>query len=343
MRRWGAEAVSRAGLRIVHSLLGAILFIPIPLIAAAAMAQNVGTPPTPISAGAQDTSSGPASAPAMASYPGPAEATTQASGRASPDGSVEESPKACPTRSAIIQFEDFRHGRSRGETPIWRLSDSPAFFFVAGMTIDADGAPNTYNPDDTGLDDLRNAGSPGHWDGVIQDENGDPFIQGPEDPYPGYYISCTSLSDRTKGRLDPTKYVNATQIPYVVLPGGLARDMGARLGDFAVVTNLRNGKSSYAIFADVGTFGEGSVALAENLGIDSNARSGGSRGGILFLIFPGSGNGRPRTVDEINSETDKLLQDWGGAERLASCARNENPPAASAPEKPVDANSLPAF
>jgi hypothetical protein len=332
MRRWRAEAVSRAGLRIVHSFLGAILLIPIPLIAAAAMAQTAEKLSVSISAGAQDASSTVASAPSQAA-PAPA----------SSDGWVEDPPKSCPTRTAAIKFEDFRHGHSRGETPIWRLAESPAFFFVAGMTIDADGAPNTYNPENTGLDDLRNAGEPGHWDGVIQDENGEPFVQGPEDPFPGYYISCTSLSDRTKGRLDPTRYVDATQIPYIVLPGGLARDMGARLGDFAVVTNLRNGKSSYAIFADVGTFGEGSVALAQNLGIDSDARSGGSRGRILYLIFPGSGNGRPRTVDEINTETDKLLQDWGGAERLASCATNEDPPAAPATVKPVDTDPSPAF
>ena len=40
---------------------------------------------------------------------------------------------------------------------------------------------------------------------------------------------------------------------------------------------------------------------------------------ILYLVFPGSGNLQPRTIDEIQSETEKLLHDWGGIEKLASC------------------------
>jgi len=49
----------------------------------------------------------------------------------------------------------------------------------------------------------------------------------------------------------------------------MAREIGARPGDFAVAFNQRNGQSSFAIFGDVGPSQncEGSVALAENLGI----------------------------------------------------------------------------
>jgi len=77
----------------------------------------------------------------------------------------------------------------------------------------------------------------------------------------------------------------------------MAREMGARPGDFAAVFNQRNAKASYAIFGDVGPFdriGEGSIALAEHLEIRSDARNGGAHRGILYLVFPGSGNGRPR-------------------------------------------------
>jgi hypothetical protein len=157
---------------------------------------------------------------------------------------------------------------------------------------------------------------------VIQDEHGNPLVQGPSDPFPGYYVSCTALADRSKNVLDPTRYVDASKIPYVVLPRDVARLSGARLGDFAVVFNLRSGKSSYAIFADIGTLGEGSIALADNLGIWSNAREGGRRGGILYLIFPGTGNGQPRTVEEINEQGDKTFQGWGGTEQINSCAAN---------------------
>ena len=174
-------------------------------------------------------------------------------------------------------------------------------------------------PDDTGLDDLFNAGQPGHWDGVVQDEDGNPVVQGPSDPFPGYYVSCTALFDRTKRRHDPARFVDSTQIPYVALPGDLAERLGARLGDLVVVFSQRTGKFSYAIFADIGTFGEGSIALAENLGIWSDAREGGSRDGILYLVFPGSGDGQPKSVDEINQAAGALLLAWGGAEKIRSC------------------------
>ena len=228
--------------------------------------------------------------------------------------------KSCLT-SLILNFEDHRHGEDN-LVPVWRLPGSSTFFFDAGMTIDADGAPNAYNPDNSGLDDLANAGEPGHWVGFVSDADGNPYIQGPDDPFPGYYVSCTSLSDREKKVSDPAKYVDATKIPYIVLPHEVTVQTGARLGDFAVVLNVRNGKTSDAIFADIGTMGEGSVALADNLGLWSNAREGGTRRGIFYLVFNGSGNGKPRSNDEINEQAESLLRDWGGSERMISCSSN---------------------
>jgi hypothetical protein len=239
--------------------------------------------------------------------------------------SREEMSSCTGTRSKLMDFVAWSGDRQHfREIPVWQLPDSSAFFFVSGMTIDADGAPNAYNSDDTGLDELRNAGNPSHWDGIITDEDGIPLIQGDDDPFPGYYISCTSLEDRTKEYADPTRYVDASKIPYVVLPQDVPDKGGAQLGDFAVVMNLRNGKSSYAIFADIGTMGEGSIALADSLGIWSDARRGGQSGSILYLIFPESGNSQPRSIDDIEDETEKLLSDWGGIEGLASCGESQS-------------------
>jgi hypothetical protein len=252
-------------------------------------------------------------------------------GQSANDPDTGQSQARSCVRSLLFNFPVI--GRSGGdvqEVPIWQAPGNQAFFFVSGMTIDADGAPNAYHPDNIGLDDVANAGVPGHWDGIITDRTGEPLIQGLDDPFPGYYVSCTSLSDRTKGRTDPARYVDASKIPYVVLPRDVAAQGGAQLGDFAVVVNLRNGKSSYAIFADVGTLGEGSIALASNLGIWSDARQGGRRGGILYLVFPGSGNRQPRTIDEISAETQKLMENWGGVEKLTSCALDQAPGAPSA-------------
>jgi hypothetical protein len=237
-------------------------------------------------------------------------------------GPAQDSQGAC-FGELLLNFEMRHDGEPVRDIPIGRLSGSPAFFYESGMTIDADGAPNAYHPDNSGLDDLANAGTPGRWEGLAKDADGEPFIQGPADPFPGYYVSATALADRSKPANDPTRYVDASRIPFIVLPGGMARQLGARPGDFAVVFNQRNGKSSYALFGDVGPFdriGEGSVALAENLGIRSDARNGGARRGILYLVFPGSGNGRPRTIEEINLEGQKLLQAWEGSISPDACA-----------------------
>ncbi len=235
---------------------------------------------------------------------------------------------SCSTEQ-LMNFQMNHEGEAEREIPVWHLPGSTAFFYEAGMTIDADGAPNAYHPDNTGLDDLANAGEPGSWPGLAKDSDGEPFVQGPGDPFPGYYVSETALADRSLPVNDPARYVDATKIPYIVLPGGFARQMGARPGDFSVVLNQRNGKISYAIFGDIGPadrMGEGSVALAENLGIRSDARNGGARGEILYLVFPGSGNRQPRPVEEINSQAEKLLQDWGGPIQLTACTDQQPGP-----------------
>src|SRR5262245_58821807 len=102
--------------------------------------------------------------------------------------------------------------------PVWQFRGRQAFLFISGMAIDADGAPNAYHPDNTGLDELANAGVPGHWNGIITDRKGHPLVQQESDPFPGYYISCTSLEDDAKKFSDPNRYVDASKIPYVALP-----------------------------------------------------------------------------------------------------------------------------
>jgi len=225
-----------------------------------------------------------------------------------------------------------RDGQYLKEVPIWQLPVTQAFFFTTGMAIDADGAPNAYHPDDTGIDELANAGWPGHWNGIITDRDGIPLLQQEADPFPGYYISCTSLADNTKQLSDPTRYVDATKIPYVALPEEIAESGGARLGDFAFVFNLHNGKSSFATYADIGILGEGSVALAERLGISPNARHGGESDGVLYMFFPGSGNMKPRTIGEIQSEGERLLSDLGGIETISYCSEDRVGPTVSGGE-----------
>ncbi len=198
--------------------------------------------------------------------------------------------------------------------------DSP-FFFVSHFAVDADGAPNAYHPDDTGLDALRNAGGPGHWWALVTDDDGDPVIQRDFDPAPGYFVSTTALEDFSVSDIrDPDRYVDSTTIPYISLPPQALRF--AHLGDIAMVINLTNGKSAGAIIADVGPrrkIGEGSIALARELDIDPDARRGGAEGNILYVIFPGSGDGTPADADEIRRTAEQAFKEWGGTRRAFSC------------------------
>jgi hypothetical protein len=204
---------------------------------------------------------------------------------------------------------------------------SSAFFFKAGMAIDADGAPKAYHPvHGRGLDNLANAGHEGNWYGVVTDtghKNGKPITQGPNDPAPGFYVSPTALQDKHLARTDPRRYVDSSTIPYISLPGHHGEVLHALLGDLAMVINGRNGHRSAAIYADVGPrakIGEGSIALARALGLNDNARHGGTDShSIIYIVFPHSGHGRPLPLSSIQAQGNQLFQQWGGLPKLAAC------------------------
>lgn len=195
------------------------------------------------------------------------------------------------------------------------------------MAIDADGAFRAYHPNDrSGLDALAHAGHRGDWWALVTDNgkpNGHPVIQGQSDPAPGFYVSATALYDARKHNpRDPHRYVDAATIPYVVLHPDALRH--AHLGDFATVLNLQNGKHSSAIVADESApnlpVGEASIALARRLGIASDPRHGGKPdAAILYLIYPNSGNGRPRSLREIVANASHLFTAWGGLAQLRAC------------------------
>jgi hypothetical protein len=154
---------------------------------------------------------------------------------------------------------------------------SPASFILAThrMDVDVDGAPNAYGPPGShALDNLRDAHYRRRPHGEIvgylteDDHPTIPIIQGPHDPYPGFYISQTALTDPAHPNpRDPLRYVDATRINYIVL-GNRAHHLGARLGDFVAVTSLRTHRSVFAIIGDDGnpSGDEGSLHLLQSLG-----------------------------------------------------------------------------
>ena len=190
---------------------------------------------------------------------------------------------------------------------------SEAIVFDAGMTIDADGARDAYGPANSGRDDLSNAGVPGNWWALATDAAGEPVV------VDGFYVSTTALQDPKFPAADRRRYVDSAAIPFFVLPSVVRVRYDIGLGDLGYVLNLENGRSSPAIFADIGPvdhLGEGSIALAVALDINADPRAGGVEGGVRYLVFPGSGNGRPLPSAQLNAEADQLLMEWGGLAKL---------------------------
>jgi len=213
------------------------------------------------------------------------------------------------------------------DTVAWSCASSGvnAFIYQAGMAVDADGAYRAFHPSNRrGLDSLDHAGYPGHWWALATDTgkaSGRPVVQRKGDPAPGYYVSMTSLYDATiPSERNPHRFVDAAHIPYVVLPP--VGFQHAKLGDFATVINLRNGKLAGAILAEQSSsevrMGEGSIALAKALGIDPNPRTGGVDDGVVYVIYPRTGNGKPRHPTEIAAISQHLFRALGGLHRLKS-------------------------
>lgn len=160
--------------------------------------------------------------------------------------------------------------------------------WTAGLTIDADGAPNAYGPSNRGLDYTECAGKPGNWWGVAVDKRtGRPYVQGLDDPFPGLWVSTTAYQRPGFALNDTRRYVDSRKIPFVVIPGFLI-DMvrPVVLGSYAIVTNLSNGLTCEAGILDIGPnnhLGEGSMALADALKIKSDPRTGGTNKPIVSV------------------------------------------------------------
>ncbi len=141
------------------------------------------------------------------------------------------------------------------------------------MDVDVDGAPNAYGPPgkpalDVPIDAHYLERADQRIVGYLIDDKQRPILQGPKDPYPGYYISQTAFTDiANQNERDPRRYVDARNINYVVR-GNDARRRGVKVGDFAAVYSKRTRKAVFAIVGDTGnpTGDEGSLHLLQALG-----------------------------------------------------------------------------
>ena len=236
---------------------------------------------------------------------------------------VSDAVAAC---DAVAGF-DYRGAKIR------KIPNSHTYFFaITRMAIDADGAPNAYHPQDKGIDALANAGFPrGNWKAILvvnPAKPNEPFVQ-TEGEFAGFFVSKTTLQDRSVPVTDIRRYVDSTQVPYIVFPGGFFALKGTgHFGDVGVAVNLENGKESPLIVADAGPreapLGEVSIRLAENLGgMHVNPRTGAGmpRGRFVYLVFPRTkaDPAWPVSSEQLQHRTQELLASLGGWERVRGC------------------------
>ena len=219
------------------------------------------------------------------------------------------------------------------DTKIWTIPNTRAYFYATGrMAIDADGAPNAYHPEDRGIDALANAGFPNRgWKSVLVIDPRDPrkpFVQ-TEGEFAGFFLSKTTLQDPRLPPTDARRYVDSTQVPYIVFPSAFSHTRGTgTMGDLGMALNLETGKESPFIVADAGPrdadLGEVSIRLAENLGgsnVNPRNGSGMPRGRFAYAVFPGSKSNPPWTVSstDLDARAQALLAGVGGWGRVRDC------------------------
>jgi hypothetical protein len=191
-------------------------------------------------------------------------------------------------RRLLSEASKFTSVDSIGGRDLVRYNDS-TLFTRAGATINADGSPHAYHKDSNkALDYLSCAGHSGNWWGIVT-KNGKPIIQGPDDPAPGFYVSCTSL--KVKGAPSIVrKQMDAETVPFIVLPGGAPF---AKLGDYCTVWYPKTESFVHGIFADVGPrthWGEISYKMAQMLKLaNTSPKNGGVSSGIYYFIYPNTG------------------------------------------------------
>ena len=173
--------------------------------------------------------------------------------------------------------------------------DGEKISFTAGMTINADGSPRCYGPNNSGIDYTANGGQPGNWWAVVTHNgksSGTPVIQSgeaPKQPCKGLYISTTAYLNKEYATKDVRRYVDSEVVPYVVTPPQLISLVAPVVMGCACRVSYK-GKTTNALVGDIGPkshVGEASMACAKALGIKNDPKKGGVAGGVLYEIFPG--------------------------------------------------------
>jgi len=212
--------------------------------------------------------------------------------------------------------------KSVGSVMLYK-DDKNAVLWKAGLTVNADGSPHAYGPDNSGLDYTANAGSAGNWWGIYAppDGQGVPVVQAAYHPAPGHYISTTALVDPTYPENHPDRYVDSERYGFYVIPGG---ESFCKLGDVGLALNTKTGDNFYFAMGDIGPsgqIGEGSMLLAKCLGLSHNPKTGGTAERIIAcVVIPNSDPGY-RDWEHKCKLAISLIDAWGGLNHLAHLAK----------------------
>ncbi|MFS8199931.1 glycoside hydrolase family 75 protein [Streptomyces sp. CWNU-52B] len=111
--------------------------------------------------------------------------------------------------------------------------------------------------------------------------------------------------------------LSAEQLPYVVLPAPSHRwdhhEHGIRRGTVAAV--VHGDRVRYAVVGDIGPediIGEGSYALARDLGIRSDPRGGGAPSGVTYILFKNSAASPIESPGAAAAEGERLARAFVG-------------------------------
>lgn len=274
-------------------------------------------------------------------------------------------------RQSCAETIAFKHPLETGGAMVTRLPGA-ALKFRSALAVNTDGAPNAYHIDGRpagALNTLCNAGraqSSTHalyegykncdrflrdvqaaqrsgwhgstrivWHGIVTRDRTrhEPVVQTSGD-YAGYFVSATSLQNKAFKEDDQRRYLDARQVPFLVLPRGSAflEEGGARLGDLAYVIDPVTELSTFAVIGDLGPrkkLGEASIALAAAIKgetIDPEALTGQEARRLVVpqqvvtVLFPGAAVQPPYDAGQIAEAAAAAIQQFGDLDRLKQCA-----------------------
>jgi len=214
--------------------------------------------------------------------------------------------------------------------------DSGKCLLTNKLALDLDGAKHAYHPNNEGIDNNLDGGisqaeaTQNHFSktgkrgyGIAKKLSADKtFYEGYITP-DGYFVSQTTVYNKTKAEGDPDRYADAETVPYIAISPGW-KHKGIKLGDIAYVVNVDNGKEFAAIFADARNNDnetEISLALANGLEIPVTTKMEKSYNGaktvkkyvgiknnhLKIFYFVHSGDGKGKTPQEIQTLGKKLM------------------------------------